>query len=328
MKTKNHKRFRTRNIYGLISVFCVVSILSLPIPASQALAARTLKMADGSMGSYWYSYATTVAELLKKKIPGIDIAITPGGGSSNIPAVHLGKANLALSLSGTAYMGYIGNAPFKTKNLKIREVAGLADNPLTIVVWADSKYRTVTDLKGSRFNVSPRGYTSETMARAIFKAYGMSYKDFKKVEYAGYRDAVIMMKDGHLDGMLGLFSRHAAYLLDLMSSKPIRVIPLTEEIVLRMSKDNQGLLKHYLPAKMYNQKKDVLTLTGWLHLIASEELDDQLVYNITKTLIENIDVLKNFSKGTSGLTPQELATDLGIPFHAGALKYYKEKGLK
>ena len=63
-------------------------------------------------------------------------------------------------------------------------------------------------------------------------------------------------------------------------------------------------------------------------MIATEELDDQLVYNITKTLIENIDVLKNFSKGTSGLTPQELATDLGIPFHAGALKYYKEKGLK
>ena len=182
MKTKNHKRFRTGSIYVLFSVFWVVSLLSLPILPGKAQAARTLKMADGSMGSYWYSYATTVAELLKKKIPGIDIAITPGGGSSNILAVHLGKANMALSLSGTAYMGYVGNAPFKTKNLKIREVAGLADNPLTIVVWADSKFKTVTDLKGSRFNVSPRGYTSETMARMVFKAYGMSYKDFKKIE--------------------------------------------------------------------------------------------------------------------------------------------------
>lgn len=307
---------------------CVVSVLCVLAPRVEVEAARTLKMADGSMGSYWYSYATTVAELLKKKIPGIDIAITPGGGSSNIPAVHLGKAELALSLSGTAYMGYKGRAPFKTANVKIREVVGLADNPLTIVVWADSKYRTVPDLKGSRFNVSPRGYTSETMARAIFDAYGMSYKDFKKIEYASYRDAVIMMKDGHLDGMVGLFSRYAAYLLDLMSSKPIRVIPLTEEVISKLSKDNQGLLKHYLPAKMYNQKQDVLTLTGWLHLIANESLDDKLVYDITKTLIENIEVLRQFSKGTSELTPQEMATDLGIPYHAGAMKYFKEKGLK
>jgi TRAP transporter TAXI family solute receptor len=113
-----------------------------------------------------------------------------------------------------------------------------------------------------------------------------------------------------------------------MSSKPIRIIPLSESVVEKLGRDNRGLVKEIIPAKMYNLRKDVLTFTGYLHLIANEDLDDQLVYDITKTLIENIDVLKNFSKGTSTLTPQQIATDLGIPFHAGALKYYREKGLK
>lgn len=321
---QNRLKKRTR----VIAMVCVVSVLCVLAPRVEAEAARTLKLADGSMGSYWYSYATTVVELLKKKIPGIDIVITPGGGSSNVAAVHQGKAHLALSLSPTAYMGYVGRAPFKEKNIKIREVAGLADNPFILAVWADSKYKTVPDLKGSRYNVSPRGYTSETLARQLFKVYGMSYKDFKKIEYASNRDAVIMMKDGHIDGMLGNFSRYAAYLLDLMSSKPIRILPLEESVVKKMSQDNPGLVKHYVPAKMYNQDKDVLTFTGWLHLIAGEQIDEQLVYDITKTLIENIDVLKQFSKGTRDLTPEQMATDLGIPFHPGAMKYYKEKGLK
>ncbi len=310
------------------AILCLVAFVCILNPVIEAQAARTLKLADGSMGSYWYSYATTVSELLKKKIPGIDITITPGGGSSNVSAVHLGKVELALSLSPTAYMGYVGESPFKEKNLKIRQVTGLADNPYILAVWADSNYKTVPDLKGSRYNDSPRGYTSETLAREIFKAYGMSYNDFKKIEYASNSDAVIMMKDGHIDGMLGNFSRYASYLLDLMSSKPIRVLPLDETIVSKMSKDNPGLVKTYVPAKMYNQEKDVLTFTGWLHLIAQEDLDEKLVYDITRTLIENIEVLKNFSKGTSDLTPQDMASDIGIPYHPGALKYYKEKGLK
>ena len=137
-----------------------------------------------------------------------------------------------------------------------------------------------------------------------------------------------MMKDGHIDGMLGMFSSYAAYLFDLMSSKPIRIIPLSRDMVAKLGRDNRGLVKETIPAKMYNLKEDVLTFTGFLHLVANEDLDEQLVYDITRTLIENIDVLKNFSKGTSTLTPQQIATDLGIPFHAGALKYYKEKGLK
>jgi len=328
MKTTIQRYFMARSIYKFtLCVGCALWCL-LIFGLNESGADQSLKLADGSMGSYWYSYATTVSELLKKKLPGIDIMITPGGGTSNISSIQQGKVDLALSISPTAYDGFEGKAPFKEKNSRIREIVALADNPLTIIVRSDSGIQSITDLKGKRLNVTPRGYTSETLARAVLKAYGMSYKDLKKVEYASNQDAIMLLKDNHIDAMVLMSGRYSSYVFDLTSSRPIGIIPLDNEKMSAMVKENPGLVKYKVPADMYKLGGDIPTITGWLHLVAGEDMKEDLVYNITKILVENIDVLRDFSKGTRDLTPAEMATDLGIPFHSGALKYYKEKGIR
>jgi len=334
---KRYKRRREMKLRGnkgfpmAVSWICLVFLFSIFCAfggTAEAKDVTTLKLANGSLGSYWYTVTTTVTELLKKKVPTLEIAVSPGRGASNIPAVHQRKSDLAISLSVTAYDGFMGRAPFKEKNEKIRQVVCLADNPYYMVVWANSGIKTVTDLKGKRLNVTPRGYTSEVLTQVILEAYGMSYKDLKKTEYASNRDAIVMMKDGHIDGMTFLAGRYSSYIFDLSSARPIRLLPLDKDKIAKMTRDNPGLSQVMIPASMYNMEGDVLALEAWLHLIANSAVSDDVIYDMTKILLENINVLKEFSKGTQDLTPEQMATDLGIPFHEGALKYFKEKGLR
>jgi len=313
--------------------FCVCLVFFLScfcglVPDAYAQAKTNLKLADGSMGSYWYSYATVVTELIRKNVPNVDIIITPGGGASNIPAVNMGKVQLALSLSQTAYQGIMGTSPFKEKSKKIKEVVALAGNPYYIVVWADSGIETIDDFKGKRLNVTPRGYTSEVMTRDVLRAYGMSYADLKKVEYASNADAILLMKDNHLDGMVYYAGRQASYVFELGAARPVSLVSVDKAKASQLTTENPGLKFVTIDKKTFNMQQDTLALECWLHLIASEDLPQDLIYNITKVLVENIKTLQEFSKGTEDLSSEQMAMDVGIPFHPGALKYFKEKGLK
>ena len=325
MKAKSNKKM----IFGGC-IFCMtffLSILYLPSAGVEAKDVTTLKFSGGSLGSYQHSYVTVLTELLKKNLP-LEFQISPGVSNSNIIAVNQRKSDLGVTLSPSAFNGYRGEAPFKEENKKIRQVIALAHNPLTIVVWADSGIEKIPDFKGRRLNVTPRGYTSEYLSRIIFKTYGMTYEDLKKAEHAGNNDGILLMKDGHIDGMVIVAGHYASYVLDLASFKPIRIVPFDPSNVAEINKQNGGVLEYKMPASMYKQPGDVLTIACWFHVIANEDVSESLVYDMTKTAVENINVLKEYSKGTADLTPELLATDLGIPFHPGALKYFKEKGIR
>jgi len=326
MKAKSNKKMTFGGCVFCMTFF--LSILCLPSTGVEAKEVTTLKFAGGSLGSYQHSYVTVLTELLRKKLPDLEFAVGPGVSNSNVIAVNQRKVDLGVTLSPSAFSGYRGETPFKEENKKIREVIALADNPLTIVVWADSGIAKITDFRGKRLNVTPRGYTSEFLSRIILKTYGMGYEDLKKAEYVGNPDGILLMKDGHIDGMVIVAGRYASYVFDLASSKPIRIVPFDPSNIAEIHKQNRGVVECKLPASMYKQPSDVLTIACWFHLIASEDLSESLVYEITKVAVENIKVLNEFSQGTADLTPELMATDLGIPFHPGALKYFKEKGIR
>jgi TRAP transporter TAXI family solute receptor len=135
------------------------------------------------------------------------------------------------------------------------------------------------------------------------------------------------MKDGHCDAWLGCTTVPAAIIMDLASTRKIRLLSLPEDKVKAIQKLNAGYVRRTIPKGTYQGVDyDVHGFGFFTHLIINAKLPDDLVYKITKSLVNSLPNLGNVVKDMKGVTPKDLAADIGIPFHPGALKYFKEIG--
>jgi TRAP transporter TAXI family solute receptor len=117
----------------------------------------------------------------------------------------------------------------------------------------------------------------------------------------------------------------ASAVMDLASAREIRVLEIPDDKFQALQKINKGYDKRIIKAGSYpKQDKDVNTIGTWTHLIASCKLPEDVVYKITKALATNVETLGNVVSAVKGLTVKDMATDIGVPYHPGALKYYKE----
>jgi hypothetical protein len=149
-----------------------------------------------------------------------------------------------------------------------------------------------------------------------------------KINHVSYADAVSLMKDGHVEGYLLGTTIPASSIMDLAASKKIRLLSLPDDKIKELQKINAGYLKRIIPAGTYTGVNyDVNGVGYFTHLVISAKLPEPLVYKITKVLTENVDRLGDVVKDMKGVTAKDLALDIGVPFHPGALKYYKEKGV-
>ncbi len=286
-----------------------------------------LKMMTGPMGGSWYPLGGAIADAVQKEIPGVTIAVAPGGGVANVEGIEFGKCDIAFSNSSSGVDAIYGRPPFKQKIQGMRQLANLYPQYFQMVVLEDSGIKSVADLKGKRISPGPKGHTGEFAAQQVLQVYGLSYKDMSKVHHVSYTDTVALMKDGHCDAWLLTTTIPASSIMDLASARKIRLLPLPEDKIQAMQKLNAGYIKRTVPKGTYPGVDYDVPGIGWFtHLVVSAKLPDDLVYNITKVLAKNLDRFGQVVKDMKGATAKDLAMDIGIPFHPGALKYYKEIG--
>jgi len=284
-----------------------------------------LKMMTGPMGGSWYPLGGAIADAIQKEIPGVTLSVSPGGGVGNVEGIELGKCDIGFSNSSSGVDAVYGRPPFKKKMENMRQLANLYPQYFQIIVMEDSGIKSVADLKGKRICPGPKGHTGEFAAQQVLEIYGLSYKDMSKVHHVHYSDSVALMKDGHADAWMLCTTIPQSSIIDLASSRKIRLISLPDDKIKAMQKINAGYLRRDIPKGTYpGVDYDVHGFGFWTHLIISAKLPDDLVYKITKTLVNNLPRFADVVKDMKGVTPKDLALDLGIPYHPGALKYYKE----
>jgi len=286
-----------------------------------------LKMMTGPMGGSWYPLGGAIADAIQKEIPGVTLTVAPGGGVANVEAVELGKCDIGFSNSSSGVDAIYGRPPFKQKITNMRQLANLYPQYFQIVVLEDSGVKSVAELKGKAISPGPRGHTGEFAATQVLEIYGLSYKDMSKVHHVGYSDTVALMKDGHCEGWLLCTTIPASSIMDLASARKIRLISLPDDKIKAMQKLNAGYIRRVIPKGTYQGVDyDVHGFGFFTHLVISAKLSEDLVYKVTKTLVKNLPRYGDVIKEMQGVTPKDLALDIGIPFHPGALKYFKEIG--
>jgi TRAP transporter TAXI family solute receptor len=287
---------------------------------------KVLHLYDGPPQGTWRPMANAIAQAIQKQLKDTTVTIEPGGGLSNVIAVEAGKGEIGMVASSALYLGIDGRPPFKAPTKNVRVIATLYPQPAYIMTLRSDLHK-ITDLKGLRVSVTPKGYASEQVNRLILKTVGMSYGDIKE-QYLSELDSVAALRDNHIDAMMGMGSVPYAVAIDLASTGKLHFIPLSDKSVDALHHMNKGLVPYVVKGSTYqNVPSDLDTAAVTVLLIANKSVPDDVAKAATKAVIEALpDLKKNFST-FSTMTPKSMAQDIGVPFHPGAAAYFKEAGI-
>jgi hypothetical protein len=307
-------------------VLCTAALAALfAAPA----AAQQVTFMTGPQGGSWIPLGGALKGMWEKAVPGLNITQTPGAGIANVRGVDEGKAHIGLANSSTTVDGLQGRPPYKTKVTKVCQVANLYPQYFQVVALKDANVNTFADLKGKALVTQPKGNTGEALTELVLKLNGMSYQSLARANFqAAYTDAVAMMKDGHVQVFTLGTTAPASAVMDLASAREIKLVPADAKTLAELNKLNPGFYKKLvIKAGTYpKQDQDVPVIGYSTHIIAACGLPEDTVYKMTKAMAQNVDAMAAVVKSISGLTPKDMAVDMGIPFHKGAEKFYKEAG--
>jgi TRAP transporter TAXI family solute receptor len=136
-----------------------------------------------------------------------------------------------------------------------------------------------------------------------------------------------MMKDGHAQVFTLGTTAPASAVMDLASAREVKLVPVDDKTMDALKKANPGYNKLIIKAGTYpKQERDVPVIGYSTHVIAACDLPEDTVYRMTKAMAGNIDAMAAVVKSIDGVKPKDMALDIGVPFHKGAAKFYKEAG--
>lgn len=253
-----------------------------------------------------------------------------GGGIANLNLLSEGEAQVSIAISSNCYESYTGTGVFDgRKNEKFRVIGGLYYNPNQVVVTKDSGIDSLSKMKGMRFASGALGSSTEGESKNHFTAAGLQYPSDIKIENVGFAEAVGMMRNKQLDGAWIMAALGNAAVTEATSTAGAIILNMEDEVIDQLKKDYPWYAKFTIPAGTYpNQDTDVQTTAIKMVLFTSTDLDEDTVYDLTKTFWENVEKLAENNKGLKGIKAEDALKDIAdLPLHDGATKYYKEKGI-
>jgi uncharacterized protein len=304
----------------------LVLAAALSVGLAGAASAVELKLMTGPQGGSWVPLGGQLKDMWEKAVTNVSVQSLPGAGIANVRGIEEGKADIGFGNSISTVDGVAGNPPFNKPHTNVCNIATLYPQYFQVVVRVDSGINSVKELKGKALAAQPRGNTAEEITKHILQVNGLSYTDLK-MSFVSYTDAVSQMQDGNAAAFTLGTTIPAGAVMDLASARDIKLLDLSDQLD-AMRKLNPGYTLVTVPKGTYpKQDKDVNVIGYATHIVASCKLPEDMVYTMTKTMAQNVETLSRVVKPIAGLTPKAMAEDIGVPFHPGAAKFYKEAGL-
>ena len=304
---------------------------------SAALAAAPLAFAQqkfinvltGGQSGVYYPMGVALSQIWGKALPDAKVTVQATKASAeNLNLLQAGRGEIAFTLGDSLSDAWKGekDAGFAAPLTKLRTVAGIYPNFIQIVASGNSGIKTLADLKGKRISVGAPKSGTELNARAVLRAAGLAYSDFAKVEYLPFGESVELMKNRQLDVTLQSAGLGVASIRDLASSVPIVIVPIAPEVVAKVG--DAAYQPATIPANTYTgQTVDVPTIAIKNFLVSHEGVSADAVYAMTKAMFDNLPTLVASHNAAKGIKLETATTGTSVPFHPGAIKFYREAGV-
>ncbi|CFW82812.1 TAXI family TRAP transporter solute-binding subunit [Bordetella pertussis] len=299
--------------------------------ATSANAQQFFRIGTGGTAGTYYPVGGMIANSISQPGKLIATAVASNGSGANINGILGGSLEAGFTQSDVAYWAYSGTGTFdgKPKAQDLRLIATLYPESIHLVARKGSGIKTVADLRGKRVSMDEPGSGTLVDVRLILGAFGMTDKDIK-AEYLKPNQAGDKLKDGGLDAFFFVSGAPAGAISELASSGAgIELVPIVGPEIDKLRSQQEFFTPDTIAANTYQNVGEVKTISINAQLVTSAKLPEQTVYDIVKALYSDATrkTLDNGHAKGKLITKENAVKGAGIPFHAGAEKYYKEVGL-
>ena len=293
---------------------------------------KTISLATGGTGGIYYPLGGGIASMLSKQLPNVQVtAEVTGGAVDNIRLLSSGQAKLGWVSSDVGADAVAGIGRFTSK-VPLRALVNFYSSPMHVVTTEGIGIEHVSDLKGKRVSTGSPGSASETQAFRMLEAAGLDKDRDVKRERLSVAESVSAMKDRKIDAFFwgGGVPTAAVTDLALTPGLKIKLIDVAELLPAIIAKYGNIFAPSVIKANSYpGQTKDSPGFAAWNAIMTTDKMPDELAYAITKAIFENKPELVAVHKEAQNM---DLATQTDAhspaPYHPGALKYLKEKGVR
>jgi len=314
-------------------VLLLVLILTLSLGLSTASAQSKdvkLSIATGGTGGVYYPIGGGMANILSKYIPYAEATAEVTAASvDNCLLVGAKKSDMALIMADTGWDAFQGMGKFKEK-LPIVTLAVLYINNMHLVTVEGKGIDKVTDLKGKRVSTGAPGSGTEVKCLRVIEAYGLNPDKDMTRDRLGASESAGALKDGKIDAYFWDGGLPTASVTDLGSTPGVKLKLIAHGDAIPKMTEKYGPLyfKGVIPAKTYpGQSQDVSIARVSNLLICNKDMKEKVAYDIVKTIFDHKPELVAVHKMAEELALEPQVDGSPLPFHPGAAKYFKEKGI-
>ena len=290
----------------------------------------TLIFSSGPSGGSWIPLAAATAEVVRRAYPEVRIEVEPGGTLVNMDKIMRDKAHMGWTMSTAMAEARERKGRWSDKPVdKMKYVASYYPNVWQLVVPADAGINSVADLKGKTVALPTRAAASLDYGWwPILQAYGLSAEALGTKSYGSISENVELMKNRQAVAMGWLTSVPASFMLDLGSAQKVRLLPVSDDAIKKVTSLNGGFARFVIPKGTYTGiDQDIVTVQASTSLIVSGGLPDDVVYKVTKAIVDNRAKFVNVTSAMKNIGAADMAQNFGMPLHPGAERYYREAGL-
>jgi len=285
---------------------------------------KELIFSSGPSGGNWYAMGASFSDVLTRA--GVPTSSVPGGGTQNIVAVGMGKADLGLCALASLDAAFKGAAPFDKPYSDIVMLMRLDSNPAYFIVPENSSIKDVSEIKGLKVAGPAPGTSSKMIISDVLKALGIDEEKDLDMRSGSLSEGAELFKDRNVNLYTVTTGIGNATIMDISTNIPVRFLSLSDEIINKMKEINPGYRKLIIPANTYKgQDKDVVTVTSDAALIANKNMPEAHAYWITKTLVERFGDIQQANAWLKTVNFEDMGISDGIPMHPGSIKLYQEK---
>jgi hypothetical protein len=253
----------------------------------------------------------------------------------NIKLMRDNQAQFALILGIFGAWAFDGSGPIRNPYENFRSISAMWPNVEHFVLRSDlvtdGTINDLSRLDGERYSIGMRNSGAEQTGFYIFDALGIDYSDELSIAYMGYGPSANALQDGNIVGMnipagppVTAITRAYALLGNSMT-----ILDFTDENLEVINREFPLWQSYEIEAGTYPlQEEPINTAASPNILVARDDVSEEIVYNMTKLLWENLAALQEIHSATKTMAIEVALNGIPVPLHAGALRYYQEQGVK
>lgn len=293
---------------------------------------RSISIGTGGVTGVYYPTGGAICRLVNKdrKTHGVRCSAESTGGSIyNINTVRAGELDFGLAQSDWQHHAWQGTSKFRDagKFSKLRSIFSVHPEPVTMIARDGSGIRNVTDARGKRLNIGNPGSGTRGAWEVLEYELGWRRSDLKLAAGVRAQESAAAACDGKIDAFFWLIGHPSALTQESLARCAAHLVHVSGPAVDRLVAERPYYRKTRIPAGMYNNKSDIETYGVGATVVTSADVPEDIVYLVVKSVFDNFETFRKLHPAFSYLKPDEMIRDsLSAPLHAGALRYYREKG--